>query len=271
VKSETGSRAKKSLGQHFLVSERIIQKILGNFHLEPTDHVLEIGPGRGALTYPLVKKVEKLLLIEKDTELAERLRQQYHNFSNLEILDADFLNISFDQINSHLSPPYKIVSNLPYNVATPILTKLLLNVPPTTLMVLMFQKEVGDRLLATPHHKDYGSFTIFVQLFAEVRLLLTIGRSAFHPPPKIESSVLRFKIRDKPLLPFTDLEKFERLLKAGFGQRRKMLRQNLRPYFSGNSAEDIEDRLRAVEALPTARAEELSLSQWLSLFRQGES
>ncbi len=260
-------RAKKSLGQHFLVSQRIIQKILGHLHLTPSDQVLEIGPGRGALTYPLVTKVGKLLLIEKDAFLAERLREQFEKFSNLEVLNEDFLDLSFTEVTTILGSEYKVVSNLPYNVATPILTKLLFNAPPQTLMVLMFQKEVGDRLLATPHHKEYGSLTIFVKLFAEVRLLLTIGRNAFRPPPKVESSVLRFKILDEPLLPYADLEKFELLLRAGFAQRRKMLRQNLRVYFSGASAEDIENRLRSVEALPTARAEELSVEQWLSLFR----
>lgn len=257
---------KKSLGQHFLKRQTVIQRILRALDLKPEDRVLEIGPGRGALTLPLAEGVARLLLIEKDRELAAWLRERLAAFP-VEILEGDFLELPWEEVESRLGKKIKIVSNLPYNVGTAIFTRLLRAVAPGTEMVLMFQKEVGERLTAKPGTKAYGSLSIFTQLAAEVRTVCVVPPSAFHPPPKVESLVLKFRKREVPLLPPEEWEYFEVCLHDGFAQRRKMLRQNLRGFFGHASAAEIEARLSAVGAKTQARAEELSLEQWVALFK----
>ena len=257
----------RRLGQHFLTRGSVIHKILMSLNLHADDSVLEIGPGRGALTMPLTRKVGRLLLVEKDTHLAELLRRRLDGQENVSILEGDFLSISWEEVIRELGASFKVVSNLPYQVSTAILTKLLSHAPPGTLMILMFQKEVADRLLASPGTKAYGSLSVFTQMVSDVRHLLDAKPHAFTPPPKVDSSVLRFSIRERPLIPREEWAAFEELLHSGFRQRRKMLRQNLKSFFQKNTAEQIEARLTAVGATSRARAEELSLAQWLKLFR----
>ena len=234
--------------------------------LKVGEPVLEIGPGRGALTYPLAKTGVRLLLVEKDRELATLLREKLPS-AGVEILEADFLEIKLGEIESRLGPGFKVVSNLPYNVGTAILSKLLHALAPASRLVLMFQKEVGERLLAKPGSKDYGSLSVFAQLAAEGRLVCRVPPEAFRPSPQVESLVLAFEIRREPLLPRPDWENFENFIRAGFAQRRKMLRQNLRPALGRVEASEVERRLAAVGAKAGARAEELSVEQWVKLFK----
>jgi len=255
------------LGQHFLKRGAVIHRILMALQLSTEDRVLEIGPGRGAITQPLIDKVAQLLLVEKDFRLAESLRGKYAQAVHVAVLSGDFLEIPWVEIESRLGPGFKIVSNLPYQVSTAILTKLLAHAEPGTQMVLMFQKEVAQRITSGTRTKDYGSLSVFCQLIAEIRPLFDVPPAAFLPPPKVDSSVLHFRIRNKPLVAKPDWEDFEALLHAGFKQRRKMLRQNLRPYFGGEAAPAVEARLEKVGASPQARAEELGLEQWAALWR----
>ncbi len=234
--------------------------------LKQGEPVLEIGPGRGALTFPLAKTGARLLLVEKDRELAALLREKLPP-AGVEILEADFLEAELSEIESRLGKGFKVVSNLPYNVGTAILSKLLHALAPGSRLVLMFQKEVGERLLAKPGSKDYGSLSVFAQLAAEARLVCRVPPEAFRPPPQVESLVLAFEIRREPLLARPDWEDFENFTRAGFAQRRKMLRQNLRPALGGIDAAEVEQRLAAVGAKVGARAEELSVEQWVKLFK----
>lgn len=254
------------LGQHFLHSGSVIQKIVTSLDLHADERVLEIGPGRGALTMPLLRKAARLLLIEKDEVLAEALKRKLSAESNVTILPGDFLRTAWEDIEAVLGKAFKVVSNLPYEVSTAILTRLLNHAAPGTLLILMFQKEVADRLLAGPGSKTYGSLSVFVQMVARVKHLVDVSPGSFKPPPKVDSSVLRFTLKEEAPVPRARWEAFEALLHAGFRQRRKMLRQNLRSYFAGSGAEDVEARLAAVGADPRARAEQLSLEQWLRLF-----
>ena len=235
--------------------------------LKDGDSVLEIGPGRGALTYPLAKTGVRLLLIEKDAELAPLLRERL-DAAQVDLIEADVLEIELSEIERRLGPAFKTVSNLPYNVGTAILTRLLHALAPGSRLVLMFQKEVGERLLAKPCSKDYGSLSVFSQLAADIRLVCRVPPAAFRPPPQVESLVLAFDVRSAPLLARSEWESFEKFVKAGFAQRRKMLRQNLRPALDGVEASEVEARLIAVGAKPGARAEELSLEQWTRLFKE---
>jgi 16S rRNA (adenine1518-N6/adenine1519-N6)-dimethyltransferase len=176
------------------------------------------------------------------------------------------LRLAWEEIAPALGSGFKVVSNLPYQVSTAILTRLLREVPPGTFMILMFQKEVGDRIAGGPRGKEYGSLSVFTQMVAKVRRLLEVAPQAFSPPPKVFSSVLKIQVRETPLVPRQAWTDFEALLQSGFRQRRKMLRQNLRPFFGGEEAVRIERRLEAIGASPQARAEELSVEQWVKLF-----
>jgi 16S rRNA (adenine1518-N6/adenine1519-N6)-dimethyltransferase len=235
--------------------------------LSPTDKVLEIGPGKGALTGTLARRVGHLLLVEKDPALAETVRGHFTQEAPVEVLTADFLEIPFEEITSRLGKDFKVVSNLPYQSATAILQRLLLHLAPGTILVLMFQKEVGDRLMAEPFCKDYGSLSIFTQILSKGRVLFNVPPKAFRPPPQVESVVLKLKVRPIPLISREELPIFEQWVRTGFAHRRKMLRQNLKPCFAGETAGAIEDRLKKVGASPGARAEELSVEQWLELYK----
>ena len=236
------------LGQHFLNRGAVINRILKSLRLGPHDRVLEIGPGRGALTQPLAEK--------------------YAATEKVSVVVGDFLELPWDELVLKLGEPgYKIVSNLPYEVSTAILTKLLEQAAPGTEMALMFQKEVADRVASPTRRKDYGSLSVFCQLAAQIRPLFDVPPGAFVPPPKVDSSVLHFRIREQPLIAKPDWPDFEALIQSGFRQRRKMLRQNLRPYFSGESAEAVEARLEKVGANRQARAEELGVGEWVALWR----
>lgn len=258
---------KRPLGQHFLINRRVVHRILQALDLSPQDKVLEIGPGKGALTGPLARRVQKLLLIEKDPRLAEEVRDHLSARENVRVRCEDFLDTPWEEVKAELGEAFKVVSNLPYQAATAILVKLLRHGSPGSLMVLMFQKEVAERLLAEPHSKAFGSLTIFTQIFTTPRKVLEVPPAAFRPPPEVFSTVLKFKFHPQPLLPLSEIPDFEKLLQAGFIHRRKMLRQNLRSYFPGASAAEVEEKLRRIHASEKARAEELSVEQWLQMFQ----
>ncbi|MGH7829248.1 MAG: 16S rRNA (adenine(1518)-N(6)/adenine(1519)-N(6))-dimethyltransferase RsmA [Candidatus Binatia bacterium] len=258
----------RRLGQHFLVRRSVINRIVRALHLSATDRVLEIGPGRGALTAALSPRVEKLLAVEKDAALHDWLKGRFASHPGILLMRGDFLELAWSTVQETLGGGFKVVSNLPYEAATAILLKILREFPPSTELVLMFQKEVAERLLARPHTKDFGSLTVWTQIQAKVRPLFDVPPAAFIPPPKIHSTVLWFRLRDRPLVAPERFPNFERLLKAGFAHRRKMLRQNLRAFFQGETAEAIENRLREIEANPQARAEELSVEQWVRIFTE---
>ncbi|MDX1386006.1 MAG: 16S rRNA (adenine(1518)-N(6)/adenine(1519)-N(6))-dimethyltransferase RsmA [bacterium] len=259
---------RKPLGQHFLIRKSVVHKILAALDLKKEDRVLEIGPGKGALTGPLARRVGKLLLVEKDPHLAAEVQNYFTDDSHVEILAEDFLALPWKRLSGSLGEAFKTVSNLPYQSGTAIFIKLLKQLPAGALMVLMFQKEVGERLLAKPRTKAYGSLSVMTQVIGEGRLLFEVEPNAFRPPPKVWSVVLKVKIRKDPLIPQEHWDSFEGLLQAGFSHRRKMLRQNLRTYFSGEEAARVEARLESLGAAPTARAEELSVVQWVQLFSQ---
>jgi 16S rRNA (adenine1518-N6/adenine1519-N6)-dimethyltransferase len=258
---------RRALGQHFLINHRIVQRILQALELSGSDSVLEIGPGKGALTGPLARRVGRLLLVEKDPALAQTVRGYFSSEAPVEVITADFLHLPMDEITSRLGENFKVVSNLPYQSATAILQRLLLLLPPETLLVLMFQKEVGERLLAVPRNKDYGSLSVFTQILSKGRVLFEVPPLAFRPPPQVDSVVLKLKLRSVPLIPREQLPKFEQLVRTGFAHRRKVLRQNLKACFVGETAEAIEERLRILGASPGARAEELSVAQWMELYK----
>ncbi len=259
---------RRPLGQHFLIKGSVVHRILEALEVSATSHVLEIGPGKGALTRPLAQRVGRLMLVEKDPVLASEVSGHLSEYPSVEVVQEDFLKVPWPKILEHLGEDFRVISNLPYQAATAIMQKLLNHLLPGALMVLMFQKEVADRLIATPHTKAYGSLTVVTQIFSEVRVVMAVPPNAFRPPPQVDSTVLKFRMREHPLLEREAMPDFEKMLRAGFSHRRKMLRQNLREVFQGAAAGDIETRLQRVGANPQARAEELSVEQWIDLYKR---
>jgi 16S rRNA (adenine1518-N6/adenine1519-N6)-dimethyltransferase len=260
-----GSRlsAKKSLGQHFLRDRGAVQRIIAAAALGPGDHVLEIGAGDATLTAPLAAACERLVALETDRRRVPALRARFPEGGHVEIVEADVLQ--FDLGTLLPLAPLKCVANLPYNIATAVLDRLLVRRGMFTLLVLMFQKEVARRLVAAPGDPAYGSLSLATQYRAEAELLFTVPRGAFVPPPKVESAVVRLVPRQAPLLPPGQERVFETLLRAGFAQRRKLFLNSVAASGLPIERDALAAALREIGLTERARAEEVPLEGFLRL------
>lgn len=258
-------RAKKSLGQNFLVDPNIQRKIVAALDPSPNDEVLEIGPGRGALTRHLAGKVGRLLLVELDDHLAAQLQQEFATDPTVEVHHENFLDIRLADLTP--SPAQlKVIGNIPYNITTPILFHLLENRPRPALIVLMVQREVADRILAEPGGKTYGALAVGIQAVAAVERVLHVGRSAFRPAPDVDSTVIRLTPFRPPRLDESTEAALRTLTREAFGRRRKQLQRILRDAFSA-SPSDLE-RLSSMTSLDLQdRPETLSSEDFIQLTR----
>lgn len=248
--------AKKSLGQNFLIDLNIIQKIVRAADIASEDIIIEVGPGPGALTYPIIKRTPRhLYLVEKDTSIAEHW--QKHESKTVTVINQDALKLNIGDLTD--GKPCKIISNLPYNVGTELLIGWLGH-PNIQSMILMFQKEVVDRIVAKPGTKAYGRLSILTQWLCEIEKLFDVPPNAFKPAPKVTSSVVRVIPRSKPLFA-VDQNKLEHLTQACFHQRRKMLRKSLKALFGDNT----ESICQQSGVNPLSRPEELSIEQFCAL------
>ena len=253
--------AKKSLGQHFLLDLNITRKIARMAGVAAGDRVIEIGPGPGGLTRALLETGADVVAIERDARCIDALAEISAAFSGrLEIVEADALVA--DETALAGGRVVKIVANLPYNISTELLIKWLRAnqgaAPLWSSMALMFQKEVADRILAAPGSKTYGRLSVIAQAASRPSRGFDLPARAFTPPPKVDSSVVIFAPAAEPLSAIRGLES---VTGAAFGQRRKMLRSSLKSLFG----DALDDALRAAGAKETARAEELSVDQFVSL------
>ncbi|HAD04273.1 MAG: ribosomal RNA small subunit methyltransferase A [Desulfuromonadales bacterium GWC2_61_20] len=252
-------KAKKQYGQNFLRDRHVLGKIIEAAALSTDDKVLEIGPGLGALTDLMLPRAGLVRVMEVDSELVERL--QGRSAANLVIHQGDALRLPWKELL--LEPPYKLVANLPYNISSQVLFKILEHRPLFSRLVLMFQKEVGDRLCAPPGGKDYGILSVHCQLWFEIRRVTIVPPGAFVPVPKVDSVVLAFTPLATPRAVVADEPFFRRVVKGAFGQRRKTLRNALL------GAGFVESELRA--ALDVAgidggrRAETLNIQEFAAL------
>jgi 16S rRNA (adenine1518-N6/adenine1519-N6)-dimethyltransferase len=217
-------RAKRRLGQNFLVDPNLQRKIIHAMEPDAGDTIVEIGPGRGALTHHLAGTGADIVAVELDHELAARLADHYRDHDRVTIRHGDILD--FDPALLGQPPALKVVGNIPYNITSPILFRLLAWRPEPERIVIMVQKEVADRLLASPGHKEYGALTVGVQAQAHVERLFTVGRQAFRPVPAVESAVIL--IRPRPTTAPGTGEPLRSLTRAAFGMRRKQLQKILR-------------------------------------------
>lgn len=219
-------RAKKKFGQHFLVHQSQIERIIHLLDHQPGMHVLEIGPGPGTLTIPLVAKGVALTLVETDAEMIQHLAEQDFQ-PKPRMIQADFLTLDLAEL---IARETHVVSNLPYNVSVPITAALLRRTHHIPQMVLMYQKEVAMRIAAAAGTKTYGQFSVVCQCLYDVKRGFDLSPGAFSPPPKVWSRVLVFQRRENPILAVQDLDVLEKLLNLLFGQRRKMVGSILRKH-----------------------------------------
>ena len=253
-----GLDAKKRFGQHFLLDLNLTRRIARAAAPLGEGTVIEVGPGPGGLTRALLLEGAALVVaIEVDARAFGPLRElQAAAGGRLELVEADALRIAPRDLGSG---PRRIVANLPYNVSTALLVRWLHAADDIADMVLMFQKEVVDRLVAVPRTKDYGRLSVLAQHVCEVRRLFEVGPTAFVPPPKVTSAVARLTPRPQAAR-LADLRPLERVTAAAFGQRRKMLRGSLAGVFA-----DPVSTLEGLDLRPTARAEELSVDDFVRL------
>ncbi|MGQ0793085.1 MAG: 16S rRNA (adenine(1518)-N(6)/adenine(1519)-N(6))-dimethyltransferase RsmA [Deltaproteobacteria bacterium] len=251
------SRPKKSFGQNFLRDRGALERIGQIAELTKDDDVLEIGAGLGALTIFLAERAKSVVAIEKDTRLIERLTEATSQMGNVRIVVADALLVNFRDV--HQGGRMKVVSNLPYSVSTPILMKLLEERDMFSSLVLMVQREVGQRLAAPPGGRDYGSISVLVQAFMDVALRLAVPPEAFWPRPKVHSVVLRFAPLATSRIRIADEKSFRAVVRASFSARRKMLVNSLSSAIPKSEAEEIL-KLAAIDG--RRRAETLSIEEF---------
>ena len=247
----------KKLGQNFLHDQNVARWIVDQAELTPDDYVVEIGPGLGALTELMLEKGARVLALEKDTRLANFL-QEHLSHPRLEVRNADALD--FDVRNLFCERRVKIIGNLPYNISSPLLIKFVDYPSPISLWLFTLQKEVAARLSASPSTHDYGALTLRIQLHHRVENLRTIQSTVFIPQPDVASALVRISPRDPVELPAFDDQLLMKLIRRAFSQRRKQLHKVVGPHIS-----DWEATAARLQFDPKARAEELSLLQWIGL------
>jgi 16S rRNA (adenine1518-N6/adenine1519-N6)-dimethyltransferase len=265
--SGSGKARRRRLGQHFLVDERAIHRILEAFAPEPQDLVLEIGPGRGAMTGPLLGRVEKLLAVEVDARLASRLQERHPGRADFEVVREDILRIDLDQTAARLGsspgegPRIRVLGNLPYRISTAILGRLLERGDLFSDLTVMVQKEVARRMLAPPGGAEYGALSVFVRLYAEPSHLLDIRPGAFAPPPEVTSTVVH--LATAPPDTGGVRQAAVHLANLAFQHRRKMLVNSLRA--GGLDPAVVEQALTEMDLPPRCRPQELDPGSFIRL------
>lgn len=263
----------KSLGQNFLIDQNIIDKIIREGNIQD-ENILEIGSGIGTLTVSIAKLAKKVVVVEIDEKLKPILSETLFGMDNVEVIFSDILKTSLDKISrdSFNGESYKVVANLPYYITTPILEYLLKSKSNISEIIVMMQKEVATRIVADVGTKEYGSISVFLKYFGESEILMNVPKTVFMPKPKVDSAVIRLKIRDN--IDIEEVESLEKVLRAGFGKRRKTILNSLS---SGLNREKIEvlEILEKLGINENSRAENLSLEEFLALtemlWRKGES
>ncbi|MEA2624553.1 MAG: rRNA (adenine1518-N6/adenine1519-N6)-dimethyltransferase [Candidatus Binatota bacterium] len=252
---DLGFKPRKRLGQSFLVDRGVAARIVDAAVVDGRS-VLEIGPGLGALTDVLAERAERLVLLEVDLALADRLRARFAGRPNVHVIQGDALRVDFAELP--LVPHSVVVSNLPYAAGSRILLRLVEQRRCFSELVLMLQTEVAERLVATPGNREYGLLTVFAALYGEPRILFRVPPRAFVPRPKVESSVVSIRLQDEPRIAVRDVERFRAIVRASFGQRRKTLRNAL-------AALVPEVEIAGADIDPRRRGETLALAEFARL------
>lgn len=259
---------RKQFGQHWLRSEKALQSIIRAAELQDGDRILEIGPGMGALTQMLLQTPASVVAVEIDRDLCPKLVAKFGYHEQFLLLEGDILSLNLKTLIRPEIYPNKVVANIPYNITGPILDRVLGTVenptqPAFDSIVLLLQKEVAQRITAKPGSRTFGSLSVHCQYLADCDWVADVVAKAFFPPPKVDSAIIRLRPRPYPD-PVEQPQWFSKLVRMGFQTRRKMLRNNLQAIVDRDRLSAILEKL---EANPQARAEELSVSQWVALSR----
>ena len=255
-----GCRPSRALGQHFLADPNLAAKIVRLADVGPGDPVLEIGPGLGSLTLALRAAGAEVVALELDRYLVPVLAEVVGE--SVRIVEGDALTVDLDDVLDDRS--WTCVSNLPYNVATPLVVRLLEEFPRVTRCLVMVQKEVGERMVAGPGTKAYGAVSVKIAYYGTARMVGTVAATVFVPPPKVASALVRIDRHPAPPVSVPSADALFGLVRSGFAQRRKTLRRSLAPVLG----ERTEAVLAAADIAPTARAEVLDLDDWARLCRE---
>jgi 16S rRNA (adenine1518-N6/adenine1519-N6)-dimethyltransferase len=260
---------RRKLGQHFLTDKRIIHRILSTANITSQDRVLEIGPGNGVLTFLLARQAKQLIAIEYDPELADHLQQAFAGQHHIRILRADARYTDYAGLLSSSGgqePKVKIVANLPYYAAVPILLSILGNAYLFKECTLMFQKEVAERITASPGNKSYGPLALTVRYYAEPEFCFSIPPQAFRPRPSVESAVIKLHFLDHPRIKVRDQESFFHLIKCSFRSRRKTMKNSLAKHCDNQFPRYLLNIAYERLHLPqNIRGEELSIEDFANL------
>ena len=264
-----GLRARKGLGQHFLIGEEVLGLILATAQLKPEDVVVEVGPGLGVLTRGLAERAGRVVAIELDDRLAAILRQTFSSFTNITIINEDVLKVEpaalFGEVEVEPPPKnYKVVANLPYYITSPVLRHFLEARLKPQIMVVMVQKEVAEEITARPGRMSL--LGISVQLYGEPTIAGYVPAQCFYPAPEVDSALLRVVPYPQPAVEVTDRESFFSLVRAGFSASRKQLANSLAQGL-GISKTEVLSLLERAEIVPQRRAETLTLEEWAHLWR----
>ncbi|MCJ8320443.1 MAG: 16S rRNA (adenine(1518)-N(6)/adenine(1519)-N(6))-dimethyltransferase RsmA [Colwellia sp.] len=256
-RTHLGHQAKKRFGQNFLHNEAVISSIVDVINPEPGENLVEIGPGLGALTEPVVERAGKLTVVELDRDLARRLRHHPFLAEHLTIHETDALKFDFSELVID-EKPLRIFGNLPYNISTPLIFHLLTFHDKVQDMHFMLQKEVVERMAASPNCKTYGRLSIMTQYQCQVIPVMEIGPEAFKPAPKVDSAIVRLVPHKKIKNPVKDIKALNQVCLAGFNQRRKTIRNSFKKLLTS-------DQLESMGINPGLRPENLSVDDYIML------
>lgn len=267
-----GFKMTKSLGQNFLINENILDKIIESADISSDDVVLEIGTGIGTLTQRLCEKAKKVIAVEIDKNLIPILNETLSDYDNITIINKDILKTDINEELKNLSvnQKIKVVANLPYYITTPIIMKVLEDKVNVDCMVLMLQKEVADRMNATPSTKDYGSLSIAVQYYCDTDIICKVPKSSFIPEPNVDSLVLKLVVNEKRKVEINDEELFFKIVRGSFSKRRKTILNSLSNYEDLGDKDKIQKLLEISEIDSKRRGETLSIYEFANLAKNYE-
>ncbi len=250
-------KARKRFGQNFLQDHNVIYNILSNIQANKGEHWVEIGPGLGAITEPLLQQNVLLDVVELDRDLVKVLSERFNHLDNFTIHSADALRFDFSSL-AKSNEKIRVIGNLPYNISTPLLFHLLESTACIEDMHFMLQKEVVDRMCAEPGTKKYGRLSVMIQYYCETELVFDVPPESFNPIPKVMSSIVKLSPYQKPPVEISDIKNLNKVVTTAFSQRRKTLRNSLKKLIT-------EEQILALDINPMLRAESISLAEFARL------
>ena len=264
--AEQGLIPRRKWGQHFLADKNILKKVIKTAEIEKEDIVLEVGPGLGGMTQALAHEARKVIAVEIDTRLVEILRNELADTPNVEIIRGNILKLDLRKHLGSEKRPVKVVANLPYQISTPLLFHFIDSRDLFSVLILMLQREVAERMVASPGKKTYGPLSVLVQSVADISICFTVKPSAFFPPPEVESAVVRLSWKERPMIAPEQEDGFRAVVKGCLGYRRKTL-TNAMKHSDLLLPENLEGRLEEMGIDPRRRPETLTVEEFVALAR----